>query len=35
MITEESFDSAHPEELAGFLGRHFIYTYDNGWQYEM
>ncbi|MES1942192.1 phenolic acid decarboxylase [Salinisphaera sp. T5B8] len=35
MITEESFESTHADELAGFLGRHFIYTYDNGWQYEM
>jgi phenolic acid decarboxylase len=24
-----------PEELVGFVGRHFIYTYANGWQYEL
>ncbi len=28
-------ESLKPEELAGFVGRHFIYTYDNGWQYEL
>jgi phenolic acid decarboxylase len=21
--------------LTGFIGKHFIYTYDNGWRYEM
>ncbi|MES1931381.1 phenolic acid decarboxylase [Salinisphaera shabanensis T35B1] len=35
MITEESFESTHPDTLTAFVGRHFIYTYDNGWQYEM
>lgn len=34
-MNDESFESTHPEQLAHFLGRHFIYTYDNGWQYEM
>ena len=29
------FESTKPEELTNFVGRHFIYTYDNGWQYEM
>lgn len=23
------------DELKDFIGRHFIYTYDNGWQYEI
>lgn len=23
------------EELARFVGKHFIYTYENGWQYEL
>ncbi len=23
-----------PHELAGFIGKHYIYTYDNGWRYE-
>ena len=31
----ESFESTRPEELEGFLGKHMIYTYDNGWQYEI
>lgn len=31
----ESFASTKPEELAGFIGKHVIYTYDNGWQYEI
>jgi hypothetical protein len=25
--------SARPEQLTRFLGEHFIYTYENGWQY--
>ena len=25
----------HDKKLAAFLGKHFIYTYDNGWQYEV
>ncbi len=29
------FESTKPEELTDFIGRHFIYTYDNGWQYEL
>ncbi|MXV44437.1 phenolic acid decarboxylase [Saccharibacter sp. 17.LH.SD] len=29
------FESTKPEELTDFVGRHFIYTYDNGWQYEI
>lgn len=29
------FESTKPEELGDFIGRHFIYTYDNGWQYEL
>ncbi len=31
----ESFESTKPEELIGFIGKHIIYTYDNGWQYEV
>jgi len=27
--------SAHTPELAPFLGKHFIYTYENNWQYEL
>ena len=30
-----AFESTKPEELTEFIGRHFIYTYDNGWQYEL
>ena len=28
------WESTKPEELTRFLGKHFIYTYENGWQYE-
>jgi len=27
--------STKPEELTEFIGQHLIYTYDNGWQYEL
>ncbi|NKE43895.1 phenolic acid decarboxylase [Roseomonas frigidaquae] len=26
--------STRPAEIAPFVGKHYIYTYDNGWQYE-
>ncbi|WP_114394735.1 phenolic acid decarboxylase [Oleisolibacter albus] len=29
------FESTKPEEIVRFVGRHFIYTYENGWQYEI
>ncbi|SKA80216.1 phenolic acid decarboxylase [Pseudomonas extremaustralis] len=28
-------ESTRPEELTAFVGQHFIYTYENGWQYEL
>lgn len=31
----DEFESTKPEELTAFVGKHFIYTYDNGWQYEL
>lgn len=31
----EDFSSTKPEELTDFVGQHLIYTYDNGWQYEL
>jgi len=31
----ESFESTKPAELKAFVGKHFIYTYDNDWQYEL
>jgi phenolic acid decarboxylase len=31
----ENFESTKPEELKEFVGCHLIYTYDNGWQYEL
>lgn len=31
----DPFESTRPEELTDFIGKHFIYTYANGWQYEM
>ncbi|HQS16722.1 phenolic acid decarboxylase [Reyranella sp.] len=30
-----SFESTHPAEIAPFVGKHIIYTYENGWQYEI
>jgi len=35
MEQKESFESTKPGELTTFLGKHFIYTYENGWQYEL
>jgi phenolic acid decarboxylase len=29
------FSSTKPETLTGFIGKHSIYRYDNGWRYEM
>jgi len=34
-VEAESFESTKPEELKKFLGMHIIYTYENGWQYEL
>lgn len=31
----ESFESTKPEETRKFVGKHMIYTYENGWQYEI
>lgn len=31
----ESFESTKPAELKAFLGKHFIYTYDNNWQHKL
>jgi len=31
----DAFESTHPSEIATFVGKHIIYTYANGWQYEM
>lgn len=30
----ESYASTKPETLTHFVGKHFIYTYENGWHYE-
>ena len=30
----ESFTSTKPADIAEFVGKHYIYTYENGWQYE-
>lgn len=35
MYSETDFESTRPGELGAFIGKHFIYTYDNGWQYEL
>jgi len=29
------FESTKPAEIGRFTGKHFIYTYENGWQYEL
>jgi phenolic acid decarboxylase len=29
------FQSTKPAELTAFLGKHLIYTYENGWKYEL
>ncbi len=31
----DPFASTKPDEIASFVGRHLIYTYENGWQYEL
>jgi phenolic acid decarboxylase len=31
----DPFESTRPAEIAPIVGKHFIYTYENGWQYEM
>jgi phenolic acid decarboxylase len=31
----DPFESTKPKEIARFIGKHFIYTYENGWQYEI
>lgn len=31
----DPFESTKPLELNDLIGKHFIYTYENGWQYEM
>jgi phenolic acid decarboxylase len=35
MYEIDSYESTKPAELNAFLGKHFIYTYENGWQYEL
>ena len=30
-----SYESTKPEQLTKLIGIHVIYTYDNGWQYEL
>jgi phenolic acid decarboxylase len=31
----DPFESTRPADIAAFVGKHIIYTYANGWQYEM
>jgi phenolic acid decarboxylase len=31
----DPFESTKAEEIAAFVGKHIIYTYENGWQYEI
>jgi phenolic acid decarboxylase len=35
IVMTDEFESTKPEELTGIIGQHVIYTYANGWQYEM
>jgi phenolic acid decarboxylase len=30
----DPFASTKPSEIAAFVGKHYIYTYNNGWQHE-
>lgn len=30
----DSCESTDPAAIAAFVGKHYIYTYENGWQYE-
>ena len=34
LMMSDTFASTKPAEIAAFIGKHYIYTYDNGWQYE-
>jgi phenolic acid decarboxylase len=31
----DGWKSTKPEELAAFIGKHYLYRYENGWQYEL
>lgn len=33
--TQQDFDSTQATSLSEVIGQHLIYTYDNGWQYEL
>ena len=32
---KDEFESTRPDEIAPLVGKHLIYTYANGWQYEV
>ncbi|MFC1443091.1 phenolic acid decarboxylase [Streptacidiphilus sp. N1-10] len=32
---QDEFESTRPDEIAPLIGKHLIYTYDNGWGYEI
>ena len=32
---QEAFESTRPAEIAPLIGKHLIYRYANGWQYEL
>ena len=32
---KDPFESTRPDEIAPLIGKHLIYTYANGWQYEV
>ena len=34
-ISQAKPSPTKPEEIKAFIGKHVIYTYENGWQYEM
>jgi phenolic acid decarboxylase len=35
MTEGEFFEPTKSADIEAFVGNHFIYTYDNGWQYEL
>ena len=35
LLDQESFESTDAEAVKNFVGKHFIYMYSSGWQYEL
>jgi phenolic acid decarboxylase len=32
---EKDYEHFDKHDLSGFIGKHLVYTYDNGWNYEI